>query len=261
MMVVAPDAAYDSYVTIGATSSDDLAGGEAQLIPGAWIESFEAGNSITVDDNIGSGWFLVPPGGVNGVSGDDNRILVAQLTTDGVISGSFRVQIFPQGDQVNDVRPDLTFEQQPLPAFACPIIEQGPADAVVSCDDVPGIPSGDAFEVSYANATAAALGCEGELSVSLISDEITEGDCAGNYQIARTVEIENCAGGSAQYTYTLTVEDTTAPTFDSVPADYTIECSADMIMEDAAASDNCGSVTVTASAPRPSQETPLATTR
>ena len=247
MMVVAPDAAYDSYVTIGATSSDDLAGGEAQLIPGAWIESFEAGNSITVDDNLGSGWFLVPPGGVNGVSGDDKRILVAQLTTDGVISGSFRVQIFPEGDQVNDIRPDLTFEQQPLPAFACPVIEQGPADAVVSCDDVPGIPNGDAFDVSYANATAEALGCEGELVVSLISDQITEGDCAGNYQIARTVEIENCAGGSVQYTYILTVEDTTAPTFDSVPADYTIECSADMVMDDASASDNCGSVTVTAS--------------
>ena len=219
MMVVAPDAAYDSYVTIGATSSDDLAGGEAQLIPGAWIDSFEAGNSITVDDNLGSGWFLVPPGGVNGLSGDDNRILVAQLTTDGLISGSFRVQIFPQGDQVNDVRPDLTFEQQPLPAFACPVIEQGPVDAVVSCDDVPGIPSGDAFAVSYPNATASALGCEGGLTVSLISDEITDGDCAGNYQIARTLEIENCAGGSAQYTYTLTVEDTTAPTFESVPGD------------------------------------------
>ena len=32
MMVVAPDAAYDSWVTIGATSSDDLGDGEAQLI-------------------------------------------------------------------------------------------------------------------------------------------------------------------------------------------------------------------------------------
>ena len=77
MMVVAPDAAYDSWVTIGATSSDDLDGGEAQLIPGSWIDSFEAGNSITVDDNIGSGWFLIPPGGPNGVSGDDQRVLVA----------------------------------------------------------------------------------------------------------------------------------------------------------------------------------------
>ena len=65
-------AAYDSWVTV-APSSDDLSDGEAQLIPGAWIDSFE-GNSITVDDNIGSGWYLIPPGGLNGVSGDDNRV-------------------------------------------------------------------------------------------------------------------------------------------------------------------------------------------
>ena len=244
MMVVAPDAAYDSWVTIGATSSDDVVDGEVQLIPGAWIESFEAGNSITVNDNLGSGWFLIPPGGVNGVSGDDNRILVAQLTTDGVISGSFRVQIFPSGDQVNDVRPDLTFEQQPLGAFACPIIEEGPADAVVSCDDIPGLPGEDEFTLSYANATADALGCDGALQITLVSDDITEGDCIGNYTILRTVEIENCAGGTAQHAFTLTVEDTTAPEFSEVPEDYTVECSAEMVMADASASDNCSEVSI-----------------
>ena len=37
------------------------------------------------------------------------RILVAQLTTDGDISGQFRAQIFPGGDQENDVRADLSF--------------------------------------------------------------------------------------------------------------------------------------------------------
>ena len=245
MMVVAPDAAYDSWVTIGATSSDDLDGGEAQLIPGAWIDSFEAGNSITVDDNIGSGWYLLPPGGANGVSGDDQRVLVAQLTTDGQISGSFRVQIFPEGDQVNDVRPDMTFQQQPLGAFACPTIEQGPADAIASCDDVPGLPSADEFVLSYSNADASAFGCDGDVQVSLVSDQITEGECAGNYSILRTVSVENCAGGSADYAYTIVVEDTTAPEFTSVPADYTVECSGDIVLSnDATATDNCGSVTL-----------------
>ena len=245
MMVVAPDAAYDSWVTIGATSSDDLDGGEAQLIPGSWIDSFEAGNSITVDDNIGSGWFLIPPGGPNGVSGDDQRVLVAQLTTDGQISGSFRAQIFPQGDQVNDVRPDFTFEQQPLGAFACPIIEQGPADAVASCDAVPGLPSADAFVVSYSNADASAFGCDEGLSVSLVSDQITEGACAGDYTILRTVSIENCAGGSAEYAYTIQVEDNDAPEITSIPADYTVECSGDIVLSnEATATDNCGTVSI-----------------
>ncbi|MGB1100272.1 MAG: hypothetical protein ACPGYS_05125, partial [Flavobacteriales bacterium] len=245
MMVVAPDAAYDSWVTIGATSSDDLDGGEAQLIPGSWIDSFEAGNSITVDDNIGSGWFLIPPGGPNGVSGDDQRVLVAQLTTDGQISGSFRAQIFPQGDQVNDVRPDFTFEQQPLGAFACPIIEQGPEDAVASCDAVPGLPSADAFVVSYSNADVSAFGCDEGLSVSLVSDQITEGACAGDYTILRTVSIENCAGGSAEYAYTIQLEDNDAPEITSIPADYTVECSGDIVLSnEATATDNCGAVSI-----------------
>ena len=49
-------------------------------------------------------------------------------------------------------------------------------------------------------------------------------------------------------TQTITVQDTTAPEFTSVPADYTVECSDDMPMDDAMASDNCGEVTITVEA-------------
>ena len=58
---------------------------------------------------FGSGWYIVPPTAVNGLGGADQRVLVAQLTTDSDLSGQFRTQVFPQGDQVNDVRADLTF--------------------------------------------------------------------------------------------------------------------------------------------------------
>ena len=54
-------------------------------------------------------------------------------------------------------------------------------------------------------------------------------------------------------------EDTTAPGFD-VPADYTVECSDAMPMDDASASDNCSDVSITVRA-RPSLATLLATTR
>ena len=37
---------------------------------------------------------------------------------------------------------------------------------------------------------------------------------------------------------------TTAPEFTFVPADYTVECSDEMPMDDATASDNCGEVTI-----------------
>ena len=43
---------------------------------------------------------------------------------------------------------------------------------------------------------------------------------------------------------TIAVEDTTAPEFTFVPADYTVECSDEMPMDDATASDNCGEVTI-----------------
>ena len=38
--------------------------------------------------------------------------------------------------------------------------------------------------------------------------------------------------------------DTTAPEFTFVPADYTVECSDEMPMDDATAADNCGEVTI-----------------
>ena len=43
---------------------------------------------------------------------------------------------------------------------------------------------------------------------------------------------------------TITVQDTTAPEFTFVPADYTVECSDEMPLDDATASDNCGEVTI-----------------
>ena len=94
MMSVAPDVVYDSWITIGAISSEDVSGGVINIIPGSWTTEFSAGNSFTVNDGLGSGWYLLPPGGANGLSGPDHRVLLTQLTTDGEISGSFRVQVF-----------------------------------------------------------------------------------------------------------------------------------------------------------------------
>ena len=44
------------------------------------------------------------------------------------------------------------------------------------------------------------------------------------------------AGNGTSATQTITVEDTTAPEFTSIPADYTSECSDDLILDDATAS-------------------------
>jgi hypothetical protein len=103
-----PNLAYDSWVTVGLDGPASSLESATSLLPGAWSSQFENGNSFTVDDGTGSGWYVLP-GATNSVAGSDLRILFAQLTTDGIVSGSFRSQVFQEGDQINDVRPDIEF--------------------------------------------------------------------------------------------------------------------------------------------------------
>ena len=45
----------------------------------------------------------------NGVAGDDQKVLVAQLSTDGNITGSLYVQVFPGGDSSQEILLSLSF--------------------------------------------------------------------------------------------------------------------------------------------------------
>ena len=221
MMSVAPDVVYDSWITIGATSSDDVSGGVINIMPGSWATEFAAGNSFTVNDALGSGWYLLPPGGGNGISGSNQRVLLTQLTTDGEISGSFSVQIFPEGDQINDDRVDFTFAQAPLGNFSCPIIIDGPYEITAECSSVPSISVPSDFTVF----TDPAVECDpSDFSVSLLSEDITDGSCEGEYIIVRVLGVTNCTGSSTNFTQTITIVDTTAPEL-TIPTDYTAECS------------------------------------
>ena len=77
-----------------------------------------------------------------------------------------------------------------------------------------------------------------------VSSETIMGNAAGNYVIVRTFMATDDAGNSNSAAQTITVQDTTTPEFTFVPADYTVECSDEMPMDDATASDNCGEVTI-----------------
>ena len=178
MLDMVPDLAFDSYVTVGLTQTPEMGEAAAGLMPGSWEDAFEAGSSISVNDGLGSGWYTLPFAD-NGTAGASGRILVAQLTTDGDISGQFRAQIFPGGDQVNDVRADLSF----VHARTC-----------------------------------------SELTIDVVQ-VTTPGDATGNYTITRTFTATDDAGNSSQAEQVITVEDTTAPDFLTIPADTTIECS------------------------------------
>ena len=110
-----------------------------------------------------------------------------------------------------------------------------PADYTVEC-------SGDIVQ-----ADASATDNCGEVTIAEAT-EVTPGACAGDYTITRTFTATDECGNSTSATQTITVQDTTAPEFTSVPADYTVECSDDMPMDDASATDNCGEVSISVEA-------------
>ncbi len=101
-----PELAFDSYVTIGLDRKSVPADGEnaASLIASPsqnWVSTFEPGSGapgsdIIIDDAVGGLWFIYN-GDVNGAAGTDQKVLLAQLTTDGVVGGTIHVQYFPQG--------------------------------------------------------------------------------------------------------------------------------------------------------------------
>ena len=99
-----PELAYDSYITIGA---EDATSGTAEHPSSIWGEidvtlEFDGdgpGNSILVDDSLGGAWYTVFPGLEEidthaGFAGDDLRVLLAQLTTAGTLSGQIKSKSF-----------------------------------------------------------------------------------------------------------------------------------------------------------------------
>ena len=83
-----PELEFDSYVTIGLTGQPEGQEGTVEMIPGTWMDTFEAGQSFTINDGIGSSWYIVPPTAVNGLGGDDQRVLVASSPQMGTSAAS-----------------------------------------------------------------------------------------------------------------------------------------------------------------------------
>lgn len=122
-----PDLEFDSWLTIGAASSDD--GMDISSVSDPFYDAFTAfenGENISSDTEIGNLWFTLYPGleGLDnvGFAGDDLKVLIAQITTTGTLSGSVYVQIFPEGVQDPDIRlllPILYAPDQCMDVEAC----------------------------------------------------------------------------------------------------------------------------------------------
>ena len=86
-LIVDPTLAFDSWVTIGT----EMAPNNLTTI-GADFTSFEAGNALIFNDIFGGGWFILPdsePAAFPDVLG---RVLIAQVTTDGIATFTANLQ-------------------------------------------------------------------------------------------------------------------------------------------------------------------------
>lgn len=96
-----PELEWDSWLTIGVDGPPDPEQGEdcPQVVMSTgspFMTEFENGGGFVIDDLIGSAWFVVPSF-ANGLPDEDGRVLLAQLTTDGALSGVLYMQVLPGG--------------------------------------------------------------------------------------------------------------------------------------------------------------------
>ncbi len=116
-----------------------------------------------------------------------------------------------------------------------PEFEIFPEDATVECDMIPEVATGaTAFD-----------NCDEDVTIEYLGEEIIEGECADSYTIVRTWVASDDCGNETVQSQNITVQDTTAPVFDMVADDVTIECDVELPAPMASATDNCGEVSIT----------------
>lgn len=102
--------AYDSWVTIGARNSEN----NNLWTIGVDYNNFLAGGELTITDGA---WFVVPTD-VQAVAEAGNRVLLMQLTTDGVATGVLNLQGW-DGEGNSWRAHDLTFSSTNAQVFGC----------------------------------------------------------------------------------------------------------------------------------------------
>ncbi|MDH7912674.1 gliding motility-associated C-terminal domain-containing protein [Winogradskyella sp. SYSU M77433] len=128
----------------------------------------------------------------------------------------------------------ITTEDTTPPTFSVP------ANVTLECDqDVNDL-------VFTGDVTDESDNCSSSNLEATFTDTIVDGACAGSFTINRAWSLSDDCGNTTSLVQTITVQDTTAPTFnESLPADITVECEDLLDAENLTATDNCGDATVT----------------
>ncbi|MDD7885669.1 gliding motility-associated C-terminal domain-containing protein [Flavivirga sp. 57AJ16] len=211
-------ATADQTISTSDTTAPEF---EQTVLPGditVECSGVPAPETLTATDNCGTATVEVTEERVDGNCANNYTITRTYTATDECGLTNTHIQTIT----VQDTTPPV-FEQA-LP----------PLVRIVECDAVP-----DAE-------TLTATDTCGSATVT-VNDVRTDGSCTNNYTIARTWTATDACGLTTTHTQIITVQDTTAPSFEgTLPAtNITVECDAVPNAETLTATDNCGDALVT----------------
>lgn len=109
-----------------------------------------------------------------------------------------------------------------------PVVLTAPANAVVSCSNIPAVGSPTASD-----------NCDASPTVTYNGAIRSNGACPNSYTLTRQWTISDDCGNTTTAVQVLTVEDVTAPVFTFVPAPITVNCDAIPAVGTPEASDDC----------------------
>ena len=184
-----PPLEYDSWFTIGMMLSSD-GGAISNVGMDDAMADFTATGNCYIDDPIGGSWFY--PGFPCGITpivdcanqyaafgGADNKVLLAQITTDGSFTGVFNVQIFVDGLQSNTVNYNgFPFSSNPSDTFGCTDPAASNYDSTATVDD---------------------LSCVLPCSLSLVVESVTSPTCNGDNDGALVITSTGAQGSDDYY--------------------------------------------------------------
>ncbi len=109
-----------------------------------------------------------------------------------------------------------------------PVFTFVPADATVSCEDVPAV-----------GTPVASDNCDASAAISFDGETRLNGPCPDTYVLQRRWTATDNCGNTATALQTLSVQDITPPMFAFVPPDMTVNCDDIPAISDPLVSDNC----------------------
>ena len=251
------DEADNCSAELDATYSDSTASGECaneSIITRTWTLTDDCGNTTTADQTITvvdttPPTFTAPADVTIECDQDENDMTLTGDVTDETDNCSSELDAtytdsVATGDCANesvitrtwtltdDCGNTTTADQTITVVDTTPPTFTVPADLTIDCDQ-------DENDLSLTgDVTDETDNCSMALEATFV-DSITPGECSGEFIILRTWTLVDDCGNTTSLTQTILQSDISAPTFNDLPADITVECDDIPDAPTLTATDNC----------------------